>query len=74
MGLRERRAPCCRVRTLPRGSPETVNIGVALQVEWKTGILAIGAVGVIVLFSACFFDGAAPVWLSLDFWSCYSSS
>ena len=48
--------PC--KNALPRGSPETVNIGVALQVESKTGILAIGAVGVIVLFSARFFDGA----------------
>ena len=43
---------------LPRGSPETVNTGVALQLESKTGILAIGVVGVIAVFGTRFFGGA----------------
>ena len=48
--------PC--KNALPRGSPETVNTGVALQLESKTGILAIGVVGVIVVFGVRFFGGA----------------
>ena len=48
--------PC--KNALPRGSPETVNTGVALQLESKTGILAVGVVGVIVVFGARFFAGA----------------
>ena len=48
--------PC--KNALPRGSPETVNTGVALQLESKTGILAIGVFGVVVVFGARFFAGA----------------
>ena len=48
--------PC--KNALPRGSPETVKTGVALQLESKSGILAIGVVGVIVVFGARFFAGA----------------
>ena len=45
--------PC--KNALPRGSPETVKTGVALQLESKTGILAVGVVEVIVDFGARFF-------------------
>ena len=45
--------PC--KNALPRGSPETAKTGVALQLESKTGILAVGVVGVIVVFGARFF-------------------
>ena len=48
--------PC--KNALPRGSPETVKTGVALQLESKTGILVIGVVGVIVVFGTRFFAGA----------------
>ena len=47
--------PC--KNALPRGSPETVKTGVALQPESKTGALAVVAVGVVVVFGARFFVG-----------------
>ena len=50
--------PC--KNALPRGSPETVKTGVALQPESKTGALAVAAVGVavVVVFGLRFFAGA----------------
>ena len=48
--------PC--KNALPRGSPETVKTGVALQLESKTGALPVAAVGVVVVFGARFFVGA----------------
>ena len=48
--------PC--KNALPRGSPETVKTGVALQPESKTGALAVAAVGVVVVFGLRFFFGA----------------
>ena len=47
--------PC--KNALPRGSPETVKTGVALQPESKTGALAVATVGVVVVFGARFFVG-----------------
>ena len=47
--------PC--KNALPRGSPETVKTGVALQLESKTGALVVAAVGVVV-FGARFVAGA----------------
>ena len=44
--------------SLPRGSPDTVMTGVALQPESKTGALAVAAVGVVVVFGARFLAGA----------------
>ena len=49
--------PC--KNALPRGSPETVKTGVALQPESKTGALVVAAVGaVVVVFGARLFVGA----------------
>ena len=48
--------PC--KNALPRGSPETVKTGVALQLESKTGALVVAAVGVVVVFGARFVAGA----------------
>ena len=50
--------PC--KNALPRGSPETVKTGVALQPESKTGALVVAAVGVavVVVFGLRFFAGA----------------
>ena len=51
--------PC--KNALPRGSPETVKTGVALQPESKTGALAVAAVGVVVVFGARFVGFGACV-------------
>ena len=48
--------PC--KNALPRGSPETVNTGVALQLESKAGISGIGDFGVNDVFGGRFFGGA----------------
>ena len=66
--------PC--KNALPRGSPETVKTGVALQPESKTGALAVTAVGVVVVvlgarffvgFGACVAFTGAGVLLMLPF-------
>ena len=67
--------PC--KNALPRGSPETVKTGVALQLESKTGALVVAAVGVVVVvFGARFLDGAGAgvAFTGVEFCSCCSSS
>ena len=51
--------PC--KKALPRGSPVTVKTAVALQLESKTGALAVAAVGVVV-FGVRFFAGASEAF------------
>ena len=61
--------PC--KNSLSRGSPETVNTAVALQLESKTCTLVAAAVGVVVLARA---SSPARAWPLLGLCSCCSSS
>jgi hypothetical protein len=51
--------PC--KNALPRGSPETVNTAVALQLESKTWVLVVGD-GIVIAGGGRFFTGAGAVF------------